>query len=540
MGRDGDRACRAARGGRRRSRGPGRKRGRRRRRRAARVLRDAPRRVQDSARIRVRRAPAAHADGQTTEVSAARARRRVTPRRRRIGLPRPPRAKRRMPHRRTAQRKAGKPGIRQRIAQPRKNKTPVPPPRTRGSPMPASTSKRAANAAIRRARHALRRLLAADALQGLPFALLDLVHRDAAVPQVALRVIRDVRRRHARHVGLREQRQILRRVRRVRLLHRAEHRHRAVVRIRRVRLHVFAEALLVLVRVRLAAGHFGERQAGERSDRAFGRVARDLQEGRRVHHLAAHQRRRDAERLHLLGHRRGLRIRAAVVDEVRLRRLELRQDRLEVDSLVVREFTIDDRRARRLRRLLELVGKALAVSGAIVDDRDLLHAEILHRERARDRALLRVGRHHPEGRLVALRRVLGRRRHRDLRDARVRVDARSRNRRARVEVAEHALDAVVDELLRDRRAGARVGLIVLRVEHELHRLAADRRLRRVDVLDREHDPVLHILAVVRLRARHRRGKADLDVIRVRRPRERHDRDERRACQLFHRVLHIFS
>lgn len=89
-----------------------------------RVLRDAPRRVQDSARIRVRRAPAAHADGQTAEVSAARARRRVTPRRRRIGLPRPPRAKRRMPHRRTAQRKAGKPGIRQRIAQPRKKQNP--------------------------------------------------------------------------------------------------------------------------------------------------------------------------------------------------------------------------------------------------------------------------------------------------------------------------------------------------------------------------------------------------------------------------------
>ena len=44
-------------------------------------------------------------------------------------------------------------------------------------------------------------------------------------------------------------------------------------------------------------------------------------------------------------------------------------------------------------------------------------------------------------------------------------------------MAEHALDAVVDELLRDRRAGARVSLVVL--GHELE----------ADLLATQHDPL---------------------------------------------------
>ena len=156
----------------------------------------------------------------------------------------------------------------------------------------------------------------------------------------------------------------------------------------------------------------------------------------------------------------GLRIGAAVVHEVRIRRLDLGQNRLEVDGLVVREFAIDDRRARCLRRLLELVGKTLAVCRTVVDDRNLLHLQRLDRELTGDRTLLRIGRHHAERGLVTLRRVLRRGRHRDLGNAGVRVDARSGNGRARVEVTEHALHVVVHQLLSDGRTRTRVGLVV--------------------------------------------------------------------------------
>jgi hypothetical protein len=59
--------------------------------------------------------------------------------------------------------------------------------------------------------------------------------------------------------------------------------------------------------------------------------------------------------------------------------LDLGQDGVEVGGLVVGELAIDDFTASSLDALLELVSHALTVGGAVVDDGDLLAAEILDR-----------------------------------------------------------------------------------------------------------------------------------------------------------------
>jgi hypothetical protein len=107
---------------------------------------------------------------------------------------------------------------------------------------------------------------------------------------------------------------------------------------------------------------------------------------------------------------------------------------------------------------------------------------------------------------------------------------------ARVEVADDAVHAVVDQALRDGRAGARVGLIVFGLQCEGDRLAADHRMRRVEIVDRELRTLLHVGAVVRLLAGQRRGKTDLHDIGVRGlraggPRERRCDHDMRYLQL---------
>ena len=66
-----------------------------------------------------------------------------------------------------------------------------------------------------------------------------------------------------------------------------------------------------------------------------------------------------------------------------------------------------------------------------------------------------------------------------------------------------------DELLRNGRGLGRIRFVVFRDEFELDLLAADADALRIRVLDRELHAVLDVDADVRLRARQRRGDADL-------------------------------
>jgi hypothetical protein len=75
-------------------------------------------------------------------------------------------------------------------------------------------------------------------------------------------------------------------------------------------------------------------------------------------------------------------------------------------------------------------------------------------------------------------------------------------------VADHAGDFGVDQLLRDRGADFRIGLVVLGDEDELHFLAVDLGLGRVGLVDREARAVLVVLAEVRDAAGERSDVAD--------------------------------
>lgn len=89
----------------------------------------------------------------------------------------------------------------------------------------------------------------------------------------------------------------------------------------------------------------------------------------------------------------------------------------------------------------------------------------------------------------------------------------------------HADHAVVDELLRDLDRDARIGLVVLYVEHEAHGLAAHGRMFRVLFVERELRTVLQILADARDGPCQRAGEADLDGLRGRGLSGRGDRAE---------------
>src|SRR5690606_24279276 len=136
------------------------------------------------------------------------------------------------------------------------------------------------------------------------------------------------------------------------------------------------------------------------------------------------------------------------------------EDRLEVSGIVGRVLASDDLAACNLDRLGDLVGQNLAVVRPVVEHRDFLYAQVIYYELTVSRPLLGVASHHAEGRVVALLRVFRRGGHGDLRQARIVVDPRGRDGGARVEVAQDALDALVDDLLGDLHGGARVGLVI--------------------------------------------------------------------------------
>ena len=71
-------------------------------------------------------------------------------------------------------------------------------------------------------------------------------------------------------------------------------------------------------------------------------------------------------------------------------------------------------------------------------------------------------------------------------------------------------DLRIGELLRDRRAELRVGLVVFAHQLELDRLTADLEVLGGGLLDRESRAVLVVLAEVRDAAGQRAGVPDLD------------------------------
>ena len=182
----------------------------------------------------------------------------------------------------------------------------------------------------------------------------------------------------------------------------------------------------------------------------------------------------------------------------------------EIDRLVVGVLVLDHLAARSLDRLLELVGESLSVRSRVVDHGEPLELQRLDRVFAERLALLAVVGHQAKRGLETLLRVLDVGRHRELRDAGVVVHRGRRNRDARIEVADDAVDLGVDQFLRDERPHLRVGLIVFGHQLELDRLAADLDALRVELVDRHLRAVLVVLAVVRLAAGQRRREADLD------------------------------
>ncbi|CAM2144501.1 conserved hypothetical protein [Paraburkholderia tropica] len=341
-------------------------------------------------------------------------------------------------------------------------------------------------------------------------ARLVVVERDHAVLQIALRIERGLAN-HALVVRARDFREDLRVVGRVRALHRIDDDIHRVIGERRIVFDRMAEALLILRRERRAAVHALERHAGLRADDVVRRGARELREAFRADAVARQHLRAQAELARLLGERTAGGIHAAVHDRVRILALDLGENRAEIDGLVVGRVVRNDLHAERFRGLFELVREALAVGGRVVDHGDALHVQALERVVGERRTLLRVGGDHAVRGLEALLRIGRiRRRRRDLHDAGVAIDLRGGNRCARIQMADHGDDLVVDELLRDLGGLARVGTVVLTVERERDLLAADRQTLGVDLFDRETRAVFVVFAEVGRAARERADVTDLD------------------------------
>ncbi|MPN17629.1 hypothetical protein SDC9_164984 [bioreactor metagenome] len=102
------------------------------------------------------------------------------------------------------------------------------------------------------------------------------------------------------------------------------------------------------------------------------------------------------------------------------------------------------------------------------------------------------------------------RRRRNLRQASIRVQLGSRDRRTGVKVADNAIDLFVNQLLGNDGALLRIGLVVFRDQLELDLGATDFETLSIQLLDGENGTALVVLAKVGLRAGHRRDMAALD------------------------------
>ena len=205
----------------------------------------------------------------------------------------------------------------------------------------------------------------------------------------------------------------------------------------------------------------------ERHQRAVDGVAGDRGELVRHDAVARHEGRLQALVGQLAHDQAGFRVQAAVVDDRNAGFLHLGDQRREVLVADIDAFIHGFGDAGRVERLLGFVGEALAVRGLVMDDRDLGVLEVGGEIAAGHCALLVVAsagaERVPQAALGELR--VGCRR-RDDENAVLGIDVRRRDGDARVEVADHELDAVSDELVGDRDALLRIGDVV-----------ADRRAR---------------------------------------------------------------
>ena len=162
-----------------------------------------------------------------------------------------------------------------------------------------------------------------------------------------------------------------------------------------------------------------------------------------------------------------------------------------------------------LRRFDELIRQTLPVSGAIIDDRDFFRSQIFGCIFTQHAALLRVIRHYAKGGFEILRGVghCGGR-GRNLRDAAIVVDSGCGYGGAGIQMADHAADFVVHQLLRDDGGGLGVSLIVFADQLETHFAPAYDDAFGVGVVYRHTGAAFVILADVCLWAGQRRRCAN--------------------------------
>ena len=218
----------------------------------------------------------------------------------------------------------------------------------------------------------------------------------------------------------------------------------------------------------------------------------------------------DAQLLDLAQHRSGLGVHAAIHHHLGALGLDLGEDGHEIGGLVGGEFAPDHGAAPSLHGLLHLVGEALAVGRAVVDDGDLL-AQVAGGVLADGQPLLHVVGDGAIDQLEALLGELGIGRGRgNHRDAGLVVNAGGGNGGAGVQVANHALDAGVTQALGHGGGGAGVGLVVLGHQLELDLLAVQGHALGVVVLDGHPGAILDVFAQVRLGAGEGGCHAELD------------------------------
>ncbi len=211
-------------------------------------------------------------------------------------------------------------------------------------------------------------------------------------------------------------------------------------------------------------------------------------------------------------HRAGLRIQTTKEDGIGCLGLDVGQNGGEVVGFVRGVFTGHDLATGFFYRTGNLVSQTLAVSSTVVDQGYFLGCQILDDELTHSGTLLGVAGHHAEGVVVTLLGVLRRGCHGDLGDARVVVHTRSRNRGARVEVAQYAINTVVHNLLGDLDRCTRVSLVILGHQFKTGGCAINFNFLGIGFFQSQHQAIAHVFTVVCLRAGQGGGKAQLDYL----------------------------
>ena len=309
------------------------------------------------------------------------------------------------------------------------------------------------------------------------------------------------------------------RIDRVGTLHGVGQQHGGVVGVGAVDLELVGIGRVIALLPLHAAGHLLQRGAAFGAGRVGQRLGAARQLGQLDGAQAVTTHEPDAghaQLVHLAQHRAALRVHAAKEDGVRFLAFDGGQDGQKVGGLVGRVLAIDHVQAQLLGGVREDVGQALAVGGAVVDDghrldlQDVLgvmgHAGAQRAVVGDDAVDFLVARLGQVG-------VGGRAGHHG--NAAVVVDLGGWNGGARVQVADHAVDLHVTQLLRDGGALLGVGRVVLDVGFPLDLFAADRDVLLVQVGNGHQHAVGVVLAVVRLTARHGRHAADLDDLLLR-------------------------